>query len=126
MEMALRDAGVSAGDIKVIKAHGTGSSDNDTAEAAAMRTLFGDALPPFTGLKRYLGHTLGACGVVEIAALLGCLRAGFVPPTLGCTQPDPALHVTPLAQSMASSRGPVMFNFFGFGGNYASLIINHG
>lgn len=126
MEMALADAGLAAGDITVIKAHGTGSPDNDSAEAAAMRGLFGERLPPFTGLKRYLGHTLGACGAVELAAFLGCLRAGFVPPTAGCAQPDPELRVTPLAAQQPARTGAVMLNFFGFGGNYASLIVRHG
>lgn len=125
MEMALADARLRAEDITLIKAHGTGSPDNDGAEAAAMRSLWGDRLPPFTGIKGYLGHTLGACGVVELAALLGCLRAGFVPPTAGFEQADTELHVAPLTTSLAAPRGPVMFNFFGFGGNYASFVIRH-
>lgn len=125
MEMALADAGLTPGDITVIKAHGTGSPDNDSAEAAAMRGLFGERLPPFTGLKRYLGHTLGACGAVELAAFLGCLRAGFIPPTAGCETPDPELRVVPLAIQQPAPTGAVMLNFFGFGGNYASLIVGH-
>jgi len=126
MEMALTDAGLQPADVAVIKAHGTGSLDNDTAEAAAMRVLFGADLPPFTGIKRYLGHTLGACGAVELATFLGCLRAGFVPPTAGFAHPDPALHVTPLTEFRPAPKGPAMLNFFGFGGNYASLLIAHG
>ena len=125
MELALADAGLVPNEIVLIKAHGTGSPDNDMAEAAAMRSLWGDALPPFTGLKRYLGHTLGACGIVELAALLGCLRAGFVPPAAGFAEPDPELHITPLTTAQTAPRGPVMFNFFGFGGNYASFIVRH-
>ncbi len=125
MEMALVDAGLEPADVSLIKAHGTGSLDNDTAEAAAMRALFGADLPPFTGIKRYLGHTLGACGAVELAALLGCLRAGFVPPTAGFTQPDAALRIAPLTEARPAPAGPVMLNFFGFGGNYASLLIAH-
>jgi 3-oxoacyl-(acyl-carrier-protein) synthase len=126
MEMALADAGLQPADVALIKAHGTGSLDNDTAEAAAMRALFGDDLPPFTGIKRYLGHTLGACGAVELAAFLGCLRAGFVPPAAGFAQPDPALRIAPLTESRPAPAGAVMLNFFGFGGNYASLVIAHG
>jgi 3-oxoacyl-(acyl-carrier-protein) synthase len=126
MEMALADAGLKPADLALIKAHGTGSLDNDTAEAAAMRALFGAALPPFTGIKRYLGHTLGACGAVELAALLGCLRAGFVPPTAGFSQADAGLNITPLTEFRPAPAGPVMLNFFGFGGNYASLLIAHG
>lgn len=123
MEMALADAGLKPADVSLIKAHGTGSLDNDTAEAAAMRALFGVDLPPFTSIKRYLGHTLGACGAVELAALLGCLRAGFVPPTAGFSHPDAALNITPLTEFLPAPAGPVMLNFFGFGGNYASLLI---
>ncbi|HWR87117.1 MAG TPA: beta-ketoacyl synthase N-terminal-like domain-containing protein [Acidiferrobacterales bacterium] len=125
MEMALADAGLQPADVAVIKAHGTGSLDNDTAEAAAMRALFDEDLPPFTGIKRYLGHTLGACGAVELAAFLGCLRAGFVPPTAGFTQPDSALRIAPLTEFRSAPKGVAMLNFFGFGGNYASLLIAH-
>ena len=125
MAMALADAGLRPEDVALIKAHGTGSLDNDTAEAAAMHGLFGDSLPPFTAIKRYVGHTLGACGAIELAAFLGCLRAGFVPATAGFTQADPALRVTPLTQSQTAPSGPVMLNFFGFGGNYASLLLTH-
>ncbi|HJX16735.1 MAG TPA: beta-ketoacyl synthase N-terminal-like domain-containing protein [Acidiferrobacterales bacterium] len=125
MQMALADAGLQPDDVAVIKAHGTGSLDNDTAEAAAMHTLFGADLPPFTGIKRYLGHTLGACGTVELAVFLGCLRAGFVPPTAGFTHPDPALRVTPLTEPRPAPKGAAMLNYFGFGGNYASLLIAH-
>jgi 3-oxoacyl-(acyl-carrier-protein) synthase len=125
MEMALADAGLQPADVAVIKAHGTGSLDNDTAEAAAMHTLFGADLPMFTGIKRYLGHTLGACGAVELAAFLGCLRAGFVPPTAGFTHPDPALRIAPLTEFRPAPKGTAMLNYFGFGGNYASLLIAH-
>lgn len=125
MEMALADAGLHPQDVTLIKAHGTGSLDNDTAEAAAMHSLFGASLPPFTAIKRYVGHTLGACGTVELAAFLGCLREGFVPATAGFAQADAALSVTPLTQAQAAPHGPVMLNFFGFGGNYASLLLAH-
>jgi len=126
MEMALADAGVAADQVTLVKAHGTGSPDNDMAEAAAMRALWGEQMPPFTAIKRYLGHTLGACGVVELVALLGCLRAGIVPPASGCQRPDPELRITPLREPHPATPGVVMFNFFGFGGNYASFLIRHG
>ncbi len=125
MAQALADTGVAPEQLVAIKAHGTGSPDSDMAEAAGMRALFGAALPPFTGLKRYLGHTLGACGAVETAVLLACLRAGFIPPTAGCNHPDPALRVRPLQVPLKSRPGCYLLNFFGFGGNYASLVIAH-
>ena len=125
MEQALRTSTITARDIRAIKAHGTGSEDNDIAEAAAMRALFGATPPPFTGLKRYFGHTLGACGAIETAAFLGCVRAGFVPHTAGFSHADAALKVQPLVTSIPAGAGNYLFNFFGFGGNYATLVISH-
>jgi 3-oxoacyl-[acyl-carrier-protein] synthase-1 len=125
MEQALATARLDAQSIHAIKAHGTGSEDNDAAEAAAMRSLFPDHPPPFTGLKRYFGHTLGACGAIESAAFLGCLRAGFIPATAGFLHTDAALRIAPLVREMPAARGHYLLNFFGFGGNYASLVIAH-
>ncbi|MHB8453541.1 MAG: beta-ketoacyl synthase N-terminal-like domain-containing protein [Acidiferrobacterales bacterium] len=125
MSQALAASGTKAHDIVAIKAHGTGSADNDTAEAAAMRALYAGTPPPFTAIKRYIGHTLGACGAMETAALIGCLRAGFLPPTAGFSEPDPALGVTPLNQAIPAQPGHYLLNFFGFGGNYASVVIVH-
>lgn len=125
MADALAAAAIEPRDVAGIKAHGTGSPDSDLAEAAALHTLFAGQPPAFTGLKRYLGHTLGAGGVVETALLLGCLRAGFLPATAGFTQPDPALALRPLSTMRAAQPGYYLCNFFGFGGNYASLVLAH-
>ncbi|MBI5885421.1 MAG: hypothetical protein HZB85_02425 [Deltaproteobacteria bacterium] len=126
MAAAIRDAGITPADIKTIKAHGTGSIDNDATEVAAMKAVFGRAMPSFTGFKGYIGHTLGACGAIETAALLGALADGFIPSTLGFESADPAMAAVPLAEHLQAVPGCYMLNFFGFGGNNTSLIIRHG
>jgi len=126
MRAALADAGVAAGEIVAIKAHATASRENDAAEATAMRTVFGDKLPPFTALKRYLGHTSCACGAVETVAMLAALDAGFVPPAAGFVHADPALGCGPLTQAQPAAAGAYLLNYFGFGGNYASVVVAHG
>lgn len=123
---ALTTAGVRAEDIVAVKAHGVGSLDSDAAEAAALQAVFGGRPPPITALKRYFGHTLGACGAIETAALLSCLEAGFLPPAAGFREPDPALGITPLTAPRVAVAGYYLLNFFGFGGNYAALVIRHG
>jgi 3-oxoacyl-[acyl-carrier-protein] synthase-1 len=123
MEGALAAAGIEREAIALIKAHATGSESNDAAEAAAMRQVFAEALPDFTALKGALGHTLGASGVLELIALLACLRRGAIPPTTGFAVPDAALGVVPLTHSRAFGAGAVMCNYFGFGGNNTSLIL---
>lgn len=123
---ALAAAGVHASDIVAVKAHGTGSADSDAAEAAAMHTVFGGRLPPATALKRDLGHTLGACGTIETAAFLACLETGFIPPAAGFRVVDPALGVAPLSAPLGAAPGHYLLSFFGFGGNYAALVVRHG
>ena len=123
MRLALQQAGVSSKDIVAVKVHGTGSIDSDRAEANALRRVFAAAMPPLVGLKRYLGHTLGACGAAETVAFIACLQAGFVPATAGFSTIDPELGVVPQRESTPARPGPYLLNFFGFGGNYTALVI---
>ena len=78
---ALADARQPAQAIVAIKAHGTGTPSNDEAEAQGLAQVFGPKLPPFTSLKPALGHTLGACGVVETLSLLQAVDTAGLPPT---------------------------------------------
>src|SRR3546814_16264814 len=91
MRMALADAGVHAGEITAIKAHGTATRANDLAEGLGLTLVFGEAPPPFTSLKPVLGHTLGACGALETAAFIACLDPGFIPATHHLDKTDPEL-----------------------------------
>lgn len=126
MREALAQAGVRPSDVAAVKAHGTGSGDSDRAEAAALRAVFGDTLPPLLAFKRCLGHTLGACGALETAALAGCVGAGFLPAAAGFAHVDPELGVEPLRAARPAPAGCYLLNFFGFGGNYTSLVLRLG
>jgi 3-oxoacyl-(acyl-carrier-protein) synthase len=123
---ALASAGIPAADVVAVKAHGAGSTDIDRAEAAALRAAFGAALPPLLALKRYVGHTLGACGILETAALMGCVADGFLPAAAGFSVVDPQLGITPLREAVQARPGHYLLNFFGFGGNYTSLVLEFG
>lgn len=116
-------AGVDPAAIVAIKAHGTGTPDNDQAEGRALVRVWGDAIPPFASLKRVLGHTMGAAGMVELAAFAGCLEAGFVPASAGFATPDPEIGATPLTARAPFAGGDVLLNYFGFGGNSVSLVV---
>lgn len=61
---ALKEAGLSPGDVDYISAHGTATLYNDEMEAIAFnRAGLGDT--PLNSLKGYFGHTLGASGLLE-------------------------------------------------------------
>jgi len=124
IRQALEDAGVAPAAIVAIKAHGTGSSDSDAAEAAAMRSVFA-RMPPFTALKGYFGHTLAACGAIETIALLAGLAQGRIPAAAGFETTDPEIGVSPLRRPILAAAGRYLLNYFGFGGNCASLVVGH-
>jgi len=124
MRESLSQAGATAGDVIAIKAHGTASPLNDDAEAAGMYQVFSE-VPPFLGLKSHIGHTLGACGAIETALVAGALREGLLPPSGGFEEFDERLGVRPLTDPLAAVSGHYMLNFFGFGGNNASLILDY-
>ncbi|MGH9267228.1 MAG: beta-ketoacyl-ACP synthase II, partial [Acidimicrobiales bacterium] len=62
MTSALADAQMTTSDIDYINAHGTSTQLGDTAEARAIRKVFGESPPPASSTKSMTGHMLGAAG----------------------------------------------------------------
>ena len=123
MSKALLQSEVDSSDICVVKAHGTGSPMGDVAEINGMKKLFVKQ-PNFFSFKPYIGHTLGACGVSELLLLMDCIDHGFVPATPNFCSVDPALNWSPLTKVTPCHSGSFLLNYFGFGGNNTSLVIN--
>jgi 3-oxoacyl-[acyl-carrier-protein] synthase II len=125
MELALASAGLEAGDVRHVNAHGTSTPLNDAAEAEALAKLFGAPGPPVTSVKGVTGHSLGAAGAIEAVAAIESLRRGLLPPTGGTTEVDPELPAIDLVLGEARpwEPGPVLSNSFGFGGHNGSLVL---
>jgi 3-oxoacyl-[acyl-carrier-protein] synthase I len=119
----LNKAGVSAADIIAIKAHGTGTRDNDLSEGRGLVKVFGEKLPPVVSLKGAMGHALGAAGAVETAVWLSCLEEGAIPRCFGFTQIDPEIGFAPAQTNTPAGNGGYLFEFFGFGGTCTSYLI---
>lgn len=51
--------------------HATGTPNHAQAEPAALRAVFGEKLPPQLLMKPLTGHTLGACGLLDVALIAG-------------------------------------------------------
>jgi 3-oxoacyl-[acyl-carrier-protein] synthase II len=124
MQAALADAGIEAGDIGHVNAHGTSTPLNDAAEAEAMSKVFGGAPPPVTSLKGCTGHLIAAAGAAEAVAAMLSIRDGVVFPTANYEHPDPELGVVDVVAGAPRPIGPrpVLSNSFGFGGHNASLV----
>jgi len=119
----LRRAETAPEDIVAVKAHGTGTRDNDLSEGRGLVKVFGETLPPVISLKGAIGHGLGAAGAVETALWLSCLEEGTLPLSFGFTEIDPDLGFAPSQVNRPAPKGSYLFTFFGFGGTCTSYII---
>ena len=122
MEKAIRKAGLKPSDIDYVNAHGTGTSNNDASESAALRRIFGDSVPPVSSTKAFTGHTTSAAGGIEAVISLLSLREGFIPASLGFSEEDPSCIVPSGGENRPLRH--VLSNSFGFGGNDTSLVFS--
>lgn len=119
----LHKAEISDEEIVAIKAHGTGTRDNDLSEGRGLVKLFGKKLPPVVSLKGAIGHTLGAAGAVETAVWLSCCEEGIIPRSFGFEELDSEIGFIPSQVNTPAARGAYLFTFFGFGGTCTSYLI---
>lgn len=123
MRQALRRSQLGAGEVDFIKLHGTATPANDSAEAAAVASVFGPSVRA-ASLKGLIGHTLGAAGAVETVMCLHAMEAGFLPGSARFGTPDPALAIGVLGQSEPRAIRHVLCNAFGFGGSNCALVLS--
>ena len=88
IRIGLRDAGLRAEDVDLVSAHATGTKMGDVIEAQAIHAVYGEG-PAVVGLKSYMGHTMGSCGVIETIILLALMQEGCLVPTLNLDEVDP-------------------------------------
>lgn len=122
---ALANSNIETRDISAIKAHATGSDHNDLAECKGIKKVFGADTPPVTGIKPFIGHTVGASGVIESILITESVKRGFFPASLGFKDYDEELGIRPITENLPIEQGTFLFNFFGFGGNCTSFVLSN-
>jgi len=124
MLAAIRDAGISPGEVGAVKTHGTSTSKGDLAEVTAMKTVFGGELPPFSSTKSMTGHPLGAAGALETIFCVAMLEGGFIAPSINIENLDPDFEGLPVVRTRRTTElNSILSNSFGFGGTNASLLL---
>ena len=125
MRLALRDAGIGPGEVSHVNAHGTSTTLNDAAEAAALVELFGGDGPPVSAVKGTTGHMIGGSGAVEAIVALVSLQRGLAPPIAGLRNLDPGCRIDAVQDQPRplAKDGAVLSNSFGFGGSNACLVL---
>jgi 3-oxoacyl-[acyl-carrier-protein] synthase I len=121
MVQALAAANLQPSDIDYLNLHGTGTPSNDEAEARAVASALGHAVPA-SSTKGATGHTLGAAGALEAVICALALRHQLIPGGVNTEQLDPQLGVNYVLASRGARLRRVMSNSFGFGGSNCSLV----
>lgn len=124
MELALADAGINPEDVVQVNAHGTSTPLNDAAEAEAIVKVFGTKGPAVTSIKGVTGHSLGAAGALEAAAVVLSMQHGHIPPTANhvAAEDDLAPIDVVTGEGRDWTPGPTLSNSFGFGGHNGCVV----
>jgi 3-oxoacyl-[acyl-carrier-protein] synthase II len=122
---AIMDAKIDAAQVDYINAHGTSTPAGDKAEAAAIRTVFGDHAYELSvsSTKSMVGHLLGAAGAVEAIFSVLAIRDKVAPPTINLDEPDDGCDLDFVPhEAKPKTIDIAISNSFGFGGTNGSLV----
>lgn len=107
-----------------VKGHGTGTLEAGRLESEVIARQFPGA--PLTGWKGSLGHTLGSCGLVELALALAALRSPErkIPGTVGGAAPS-FTDTVALAPFAGAEFDGAILTSNAFGGAHAAMLLTH-
>jgi 3-oxoacyl-[acyl-carrier-protein] synthase II len=123
---AIKDADISLDQIDYIQAHAPGTIADDITEAAVLEDVFGDRIDtiPVVSVKSMIGHTQGACGVIETAAAALSIYKRIVLRSVNCDTLDPGCRLwINRSQPVKEHIGSMLLNTFGFGGKNSSIVL---
>ncbi|RLC27126.1 MAG: beta-ketoacyl-[acyl-carrier-protein] synthase family protein [Deltaproteobacteria bacterium] len=119
---ALQEAEFAPSDIDVISSHGTGTLLNDSMEADLIDRVY-DKKPPFIiALKSWIGHIAAACGAVELAICLACMKYSYLPKIRNLDKPCHA-GLNFVREERGYPIQSILLENFGFGGQNSALIV---
>ncbi len=100
--------------------HATGTAVQACADPAALACSFPQVRPSLHLLKPYLGHTIGASGLLESVILTRFLRERKYPPNLGGLHQPLGFH---LPTDVLDAHGSIYKLSHGMGGHNALLVL---
>jgi len=129
MRAALNQAGIPAGEIGYINAHGTSTPLNDKTETQAIKKVFGKQAydVPVSSTKSMTGHLIGGAAGLETAICVMAMQKGMLPPTMNLCNPDPECDLNYIpGHALAREVRYCMNNAFAFGGQNICLVLEKG
>jgi 3-oxoacyl-[acyl-carrier-protein] synthase-1 len=122
IEAALAGAGINASCIDFVNAHGTGTVQNDRAEAVAIAESLGVDVP-VASTKGMTGHLLGAAGATEAALAIAAMERGVVPPSVGAEPFDASLGINVVCAARRIKLRRALSLSMAFGGNNTAVLV---
>jgi 3-oxoacyl-[acyl-carrier-protein] synthase-1 len=119
---ALTASQISPDQIHMISAHGTATDYNDEMEAKAFSST-GLGTTPINSFKGYIGHTLGAAGVIETAILLQAMRNDMLIRSAGYETHGLTRDINIIRETEQSTMNTCLKTASGFGGSNAALLL---
>jgi len=126
LKVLMERAGITPREIDYINLHGTGTRHGDLYETVELKEAFGPQTYkiPMSSTKGSTGHMLGATGAIEIIATLLAIHEGFIPPTVGLEEKDPACDLDYTPGKMRTRRVTNAIKVsMGFGGQVAAVLL---
>jgi 3-oxoacyl-[acyl-carrier-protein] synthase II len=117
---SLADAGLEAGTVDYVNAHGTGTRNNDELESKVIERVFGKSVP-VNSTKSLLGHTIGASGAFEALVTALTLRDGKTHVNKNLEEPCSELNYVRTTEVFDPEVG--LSQSFAFGGHNAALVL---
>ena len=122
----VKRARIAPREIDYMNLHGTGTRHGDFYETMELKEAFGKEAYriPMSSTKGATGHMLGATGAVEIIATFLGIHEGFIPPTVGLEEKDPACDLDYTPGDMRSHKITNAIKVsMGFGGQVAAVLL---
>lgn len=127
MRLALQRAGMEPQDVDLLSSHATATQLGDIQEVKAIREVFaGHDKLKINNTKSYIGHTMGAAGVLELTGNLPSLEDGLIHPTINLDDPDPECELPGLVANrpeQVERVDVIMNNSFGMLGINSVLVV---
>ncbi|MBI4650575.1 beta-ketoacyl-[acyl-carrier-protein] synthase family protein [Candidatus Desantisbacteria bacterium] len=127
IKLAIKNSELDIKDIDYISASANSVPIQDRLETKAIKNVFGKFAYniPVSSIKSMIGEPYSAGGLFQIAAAIGSMSYGFIPPTINYKLKDKDCDLDYVENKSRITRvNNVLINNFGPGGNNAALIIS--
>lgn len=121
IDKAMKDANCTKEEIDYMSTHGTATPFNDEMESKAI-TLAGLQEVPLNSLKGYIGHTLGAAGLIESIVAIQSLKHNLLYRSLGFEELGVPKPINVIKETTKKTLQKCLKTASGFGGCNAAMV----